>query len=542
MVIDSIPEFKKNDILIRKIKGSGGYNPAMKNQFSQILKSYSAELAQLKPPSLSDGAGAKQKKQLRVTFLTTVAIAVLMIGVGLFTGHNVELIVMGVLIVALLVYLYVLQSRFFAQHEDYETKLHTMASTIEERNRELKHLVMIDPLTEVMNRRGFERVLKTETERAKRNRSQNFALLIDCDDFKGINEKYGHSVGDIVLQELSSRLVTAVRPTDHVGRIGGDEFLILLCELQTETAMQVAERVRLAVAETPINLAQGTTKITTSTGVTELPSELLSIEEILAAANAGLKSSKAAGKNTVSFSKVKSGSNDMTAMLENLRSGESLRTAYQPISQLSNQHVIGYELQCRGPKGVFEQPEAFYKLAREHNLRTAIDLRCLKVCLENLGRLPDQSAAHIKIFAATLFDVPVESLEDIIKSDGRELCLAISDNDLLAEPSRILEHVEKLKELGVKIALDQIGYGFSSIESLLLLAPQYIRLDKSVVRNCCEDRMPREFVSKLVGVVSRLDCKVIADGIESNADLKVMIECGVDLGQGTFWGMPELCE
>lgn len=510
----------------------------MKNQFSQILKSYSAELAQLKPPSLTDGEGVKQKRRLRVTFLATVVIAVLMIGVGLFTGHNIELIVMGAVVVALLVYLYFLQARFLTQHEDYETKLHTMASTIEERNRELKHLVMIDPLTEVMNRRGFERVLKTETERARRNKTQNFALLIDCDDFKGINEKYGHSVGDIVLQELSSRLIKAVRPTDHVARIGGDEFLILLSELQASTALQVAERVRLAVAETPINLSQGTTKVTTSTGVTELPPELLSIEEILAAANAGLKTSKRAGKNSVTLSKLSDSANEMATILEKLRSGEALRIVYQPISQFSNQHIIGYELHCRGPAGVFEQPEAFYKLAGEHNLRTAIDLRCLKVCLENLEKIPDNSPCHIKVFASTLFDIPVDNLEEIVKSNGREICLAISDNELLAEPARIMEHVEKLKELGVKIALDRIGYGFSSIESLLILAPQYIRLDKGVVKKCTEDELYREFVSKLVGVVSKLDCLVIADGIESREELKVMTDCGIDYGQGPFWGMP----
>ncbi len=510
----------------------------MKNQFSQILKSYSAELAQLKPPSLADGEGAKQKKRLRTTFLAIVAIAVLMIGIGLATGHRLELIGMGSIVVALLAYLYQLQSKFLSQHEDYETKLHTMASTIEERNRELKHLVMIDPLTEVMNRRGFERVLKTESERARRNNTKNFALLIDCDDFKGINEKYGHSVGDIVLQELSSRLSKAVRPTDHVARIGGDEFIVLLSELETSTALMVAERVRLSVAETPINLANGTTKITTSTGVTELPRELLSIEEILAAANSGLKSSKKAGKNSVTFSKPDNETTEMASVLEKLRSGEALRTSYQPISQLSNQHIVGYEMQCRGPAGVFEQPDAFYKLAREHNLRTAIDLRCFKLCLENMGKLPDGAACHIKVFASTLVDIPLDNFDDLIKTDGRELCLAISDTDFIAEPAKLKNHIEGLKKLGVRIVLDRIGYGFSSLESLLLFGPQYVRLEKAVVKKCREDEMYREFVSKLVGVVSRLDCKVIADGIESREDLQVMTDCSVDCGQGPFWGMP----
>ena len=519
-----------------------GYNSAMKYQFSQILKSYSAELAQLKPPSMTDGAGAKQKQGLRLTYLATAIFAVLISAIGLFSEHNVVLVIMGVIMVALLAYLYLLQSRLLTQQEQYETKLHTMASTIEQRNRELKHLVMIDPLTEVMNRRGFERVLRIETERAKRNNTQNFALLIDCDDFKSINENYGHSVGDIVLQELSSRLTKAVRPTDRVARVGGDEFVILLSELDASTAMMVAERVRLSVAETPVNLASGTAKITTSTGITLLPRELLSIEEILAAGNAGLKSSKKSGKNSVSFSKIDHDTNELATLLEQLRTGEALRTTYQPISQLSNQHVFGYEMQCRGPVGIFEQPDAFYKLAREHNLRTAVDLRCLKVCLNDVNKLPEGGACYIKVLASTLLDIPVENIEDLFRTNGREICLAISDNEFLAEPVRLQAHINELKRLGVRIGMEGVGHGFSSLESFLMLAPQHIRLEKDVVKKCLGSESDREFVTRLIGLVSHSECKVIAAGIESRDDLQMMIKCNVDYGQGTFWGMPILTE
>jgi len=511
----------------------------MKNQFSQILKSYSAELALLRPPSASDGEGVKEKKRLRRAFFLTAFTAVLMIGAAFYFGHRVEFIVPAVLVLALLVYLYLVQARFLKQHEEYEVKLHTMASTIEERNRELKRLVMIDPLTEAMNRRGFERVLSTETSRAKRNGTKNFALLIDCDDFKGINEKYGHSVGDLVLRELSSRLQKAIRPTDHLARIGGDEFLILLAEVDDQTALMIAERVRLAIADTPINLSEGSTLVTTSIGVTELSLELMSIEEILAAASAGLKSSKKAGKNAVTFSaSAKTDGSEITFLLDKLRSGESLRTVYQPIAQLDNQHVVGYELQCRGPAGVFEQPEAFSKVAREHNLRTAIDLKCLKLCLEKKDELPDRKPVHIKVCPSTLIDLPVEVLEDFFKTGGREVCLALSEHEFFADPVCLKGHVDRLKELGVKIALDRIGYGFSSLESLLLLSPDFIRLDKELVRKCAGDDVHREFVNKLVSISSQLNCKVIADGIESQADVQVMNSCGVGYGQGVFWGMP----
>jgi diguanylate cyclase (GGDEF)-like protein len=510
----------------------------MKNHLTQILKSYSGELAQLMPTALKDGGGAKQKQKLENTIMITAALALLVIVASLVIGNKLELIVMALIVVALLVYLYRSQNQFLKQQEEQQLKLHSMASAVEERNRELKRLIMIDPLTEVMNRRGFERVLQSETNRAKRNNTQNFALLIDCDDFKGVNEKYGHSVGDIVLQELSARLQKAIRPSDHVARIGGDEFMILVTDADQSTTLQVAERVRLAVAETPINLADGVTKITTSTGVTALSENLMSIEEILAAANAGLKISKRSGKNSVSFSKPDGKVNEMAEVLEKLRSGECLRTVYQPISQLNNQHVIAYEIQPRGLAGVFEQPDAFFKLAREHNLRTAVDLRCLKLCLAMIDKLPDESDCHIKVFSSTLLDVPVDSLAEIFKPTKRKICLAIGDQEFLAEPLCLKSHVDKLKELGIAIAIDRVGSGFSSLESLFLLDPDFIRLDKSLIKKCETGELHQQFLKKLIKVATQISAKTIAEGIESPEDLRLMDSCGVDYGQGLFWGMP----
>ena len=161
----------------------------MKNHLTQILKSYSGELAQLMPTALKDGEGSKQKQKLKNTILITAAMALLLIVASLFLGNKFELIIMALIVIGLLFYLYRSQNQFLKQHEEQQIKLHSMASAVEERNRELKRLIMIDPLTEVMNRRGFERVLQAETNRAKRNNTQNFALLIDCDDFKGVNEK-----------------------------------------------------------------------------------------------------------------------------------------------------------------------------------------------------------------------------------------------------------------------------------------------------------------------------------------------------------------
>ncbi|MBX9696181.1 MAG: diguanylate cyclase [Cyanobacteria bacterium] len=509
------------------------------NKLGQSHNSNSAEPEFIQTTASNDSDGKPQKRRLQITSAAIVFITICLCVMGLMIGHKIELALFGLVVVALLVYTYFLQAKFLRQHETYERKLHTMASTIEERNRELKRLVMIDPLTEVLNRRGFERVLTVETSRARRNSTQNYALLIDCDDFKGINEKFGHSVGDIVLQELSGRLQKAIRPTDHIARIGGDEFVILLPEIDNQSALQVAERVRLSIADTPINFNGGTTKVTTSTGITALGAELHSIEEILAAAGSGLKKSKTAGKNTVCFSKIEGPEgSSMAAILEAVRSGANLSTAYQPISRLDNHHLIAYEMQCRGPEGVFEEPEAFYRLARENSMLTAVDLRCLKRCLESLNELPDSKPCHIKVYPSTILDIPIDTMSELFGETERGICVEVSSREFFASPQCLKDHIEKLKELNVRIAIDRLGYGFSSLEGLLLIEPQFVKLDKSLVKQCSENDTPHDFVRKLVKVLSSLNCQVIADGIDSEEDVATMVALGVELGQGRFLGVP----
>ncbi len=104
----------------------------------------------------------------------------------------------------------------------------------------------------------------------------------------------------------------------------------------------------------------------------------------------------------------------------------------------------------------FEQPEAFYKLAREHNLRTALELRCLKLCLESMDKLPDKNVCHIKLFPSTLLDIPVDSLEEIFAQTSHNVCLAIGDHEFVAEPLCLKSHVDKLKSMGVNIAIDRL--------------------------------------------------------------------------------------
>ena len=137
----------------------------------------------------------------------------------------------------------------------------------------MEELIRLDPLTGMANRRGLERFLELEKEDARQSHSKLVVLLVDVDEFKDVNERLGHSIGDVVLKAVAQRVRASLRTSDHLARVGGDEFLALLPGTTLEVGAQVAERVRLAVSEPPVELSGGSLKVTVSVGAAEVSAD-----------------------------------------------------------------------------------------------------------------------------------------------------------------------------------------------------------------------------------------------------------------------------
>jgi len=165
---------------------------------------------------------------------------------------------------------------------------------------ELLHLTRLDPLTELLNRRGMRDALARISERVRQGDPPFTALLVDLDGFKQVNDSYGHAAGDRVIQETARRIRNAVRPTDVVARIGGDEFLLALPGYSATQALRLAERVRRTVSAAPVETDRGPVSITASIGIAEIGAGGSSIAQILSAAERPLATSKREGKNRVS--------------------------------------------------------------------------------------------------------------------------------------------------------------------------------------------------------------------------------------------------
>jgi len=197
-----------------------------------------------------------------------------------------------------------------------EQRLKALVSELEQSSTRLEELVKTDPLTGLLNRRGLENVLSRELSLARRNQSDVIALVIDLDDFKSINDGYGHAAGDLVLKSVARVLKDTLRTSDWLGRVGGDEFMIFLPDTSLQNAAQIAERIRANVFKTPILKDGVYLKASTSLGVAELPHDIATLEEVLELTKSGLKSSKRRGKNTVSISAYKRPTSQVDTMHE----------------------------------------------------------------------------------------------------------------------------------------------------------------------------------------------------------------------------------
>ncbi len=428
-----------------------------------------------------------------------------------------------------------------------EEALKEATSRLDAATSRLEILANVDALTEVLNRIGLERALQSEFSRAQRQGWNLVAALLDCDDFDRVNATLGHAVGDVVLKEISGRLRDTLRPTDHIARIGGDEFLMLLPDTRLAEGMLVAEKVRLAVAESPLRLAQETIRVTASLGVLALPYEFCSIEEVLSLCRLAVRESKLLGKNRVSSGekhKLNEGPDKeaLSELTEKLRKGDCFRAVSMPIFKLDEVKVVGHEILSRGPEGAFEMPDDLFRVSCEYNLLTIVDLRCLKTCLaaSALPKFESDVRFHVNLFPSTIIDTPIDRLMTLFPDDGktRDYCIEISEQQFIGDPAYLRDHVNAIKEHGIKVAIDDVGFGRSSLESLIILEPDIVKIDRKYVTGIAAEPAKARLLKRLVKVVNSLGAELIAEGIEEKEELEMLIEIGVNYGQGWYWGKP----
>lgn len=424
----------------------------------------------------------------------------------------------------------------------------SLVQAIARSERERRHLeahtrlrieVARDPLTRLLNRRGLQAALD---RLAQRPAAPVAALLLDVDDFKRVNEERGHLAGDQVLQEVAHRVRAGVRPSDFAARIGGDEFLVVLPGATLEEARHVAERLRLALGERPIQLPSGPLRITASLGLSTLPAAPATVADLIDRTQLALQRSKHEGKYRVAVAEARDPLDDARALVLDLRRGRQLGVVQQPLVRLEDGEVVGWELLVRGPPGPYERPDDLFRLSREHDALVAVDRAALTLCARAAAAqgLPRSQRVHLNLDPLTLLELPWSELEAALAPcRGAPLALELSERNLLGVPlAPLAERASALRQAGLTLTLDHVGFGGTPLESLILLRPQLLKIDRSWTDGVGRRDEQAQAVRRLAAVAAALGTEVAAIGIEREEDRRALLALGVKLGQGFLLGRP----
>jgi diguanylate cyclase (GGDEF)-like protein len=373
------------------------------------------------------------------------------------------------------------------------------------------------------------------------------ALLLDLDNFKQINDRYGHGVGDAVLVAVTQMIQQTVRQTDYVARVGGDEFMVLLLDSREGDAVKVADKIRIAVAQTSAGVSFGDiVKTTCSIGIVPLGDKPVLVDELLQKLHLSLHLCKNKGKNLIAYQgeqvKIDIEDSDATSELKRiLTAGEKFYAASQPIFDLRNMAKVGFELLTRLDYDEYSSPDEFLRFARNANLLGIVDYACMKTCLKALKDVPVIKRIYINIFPSTLAEVPVDRLLRDFEFAGKNIsfCIEINEQQILGDPLYLIPSIMRLKNAGIMIALDDYGFGYSSVETLVLLEPDIVKIDRKIVNGISKDARKFNSLKRLLRVIESCKASVIAEGIETKEDLEVLRNLGVTFGQGFFMGKPE---
>lgn len=421
-----------------------------------------------------------------------------------------------------------------------EKQLHAI-ERLERTNLQLKVAAEMDSLTGLLNRRGAENVVGIEASRSMRTGADLSAVVFDYDDFKAVNDRHGHAVGDDVLRMMTERMRTVCRPTDHLARIGGDEFLLLLPETRVREAGHVAERMRKAIAEIPCRIGPKSIPMSASFAVTLVDPEQATVREILVATQEALKVGKSAGKNRVETRKSAAAEPSEAPGPDNGDDRtQELRVVRQPIYDLWKHRLLGFEMLTRCRVGSVEARASSLFLSVEGEALAALDLECLRRCVAATTSLPPSARAHINLFPSTIVDGGSRQILDAIGEAGgsRRFCVEISERRFVGDLAALRKGVAELAQGQVQIGLDDVGFGRSALETLILLEPDFIKVDRRHVHGAAGDARKRRSLKRLLDVASSLDCDTIAEGIETKTDLDAITDVGIRYGQGYLWGKP----
>jgi diguanylate cyclase (GGDEF)-like protein/PAS domain S-box-containing protein len=410
-----------------------------------------------------------------------------------------------------------------------------------------------DFLTDLPNRMLLNDRISQAIEMAKRCSTQLAILFLDIDSFKWVNDTFGHAIGDQLLQSIAKRLASCVRSSDTVSRQGGDEFVILLGEdKHSEDAAITADKIIAALA-LPHHIAGRDLFITTSIGISVFPDDGMDVDTLIKNADTAMYMAKKAGRNNYKFydRELNIRAVERQFFESNLRNAldhHEFVLYYQPRINLKTGKITGAEALIRWlhPVRGLTLPTQFVQIAEESNLLVPIGRWVLREACKKMKGWLDAGFGRISVgvnisaseFRSVNF---IEDVQEILKDCGLEpscLELELAESVLLRDIDSSILLLKALKGIGVRVAVDDFGIGYSSLHYLKQLRVDSLKIDRSFVRDITQASGESVLISAVIGMGKSLQQRVVAEGVEERSQFAFLSANECDEAQGYYFSYP----
>jgi diguanylate cyclase (GGDEF)-like protein len=414
---------------------------------------------------------------------------------------------------------------------------------------EAERTVRQDPLTHLPNRVAFNETLDAALKRLALSGEEFAVLLLDLDRFKEVNDKFGHPAGDEFLVQIASRLQRCTRAAEHVARIGGDEFALVMANLaRPEDALEIAERF-IAAFDEPFQIEGRQIVGATSVGIVLAPRDGNTPPDVMKNVDAALYRAKKAGPGTVCFfeeadDKVSRDRKALQSDLEGAIARDELFLVFQPFLDLGGNRLTGFEalLRWQHPQRGLVPPSEFIPIAEETGLIHEIGEWVIRRACATVAEWPEDIRVAVNFSAAQfhnngLLQIIVQALVDARIAPQR-LEIEITESMLLSKYASAASVLNALLELGVTVALDDFGTGFSSLTYLRKLPFSRIKIDQSFIRDMLVQPDCAAIVKSVIGLARDLRIGVVAEGVETADQLEYLRQISCDEVQGYLISRP----